>query len=78
MMLRTASLMPGSTSSDVTPTTVVCMVCTTSPAASVNVLVTVIRSRPAMRRIDDSSTSVVSSSPATIGRCCSKTCSVCT
>ncbi len=36
-----------------TPTTVVCRVCTTSPAVSVKVLVTVIMSRPAVRRTDD-------------------------
>ena len=46
----TAALTPASMSSAVTPTTVVCRVCTTSPAVSVKVLVTVIRSRPAMRR----------------------------
>lgn len=37
-------------SSEVTPTTVVCRVCTRSPAASVEVLVTVMmKSRPAIR-----------------------------
>ena len=75
--LCTAVLMAGSTSSAVTPTTVVCRVCTRSPAVSVNVLVTVTRSLPAILRTDVSSTSMVNSSPATIGRCCSKTSSVC-
>ena len=46
----TAVLTSAPMSSAVTPTTVVCSVCTRSPAASVNVLVTVIRLRPAILR----------------------------
>lgn len=67
------SLISASTSAPVRPTTVVCMICTTSPVRSMNVLVMVSRSRPPIRRTDDSSTSLINRSPVSTGLYISKT-----